>query len=423
VWQANNAVVQNGALAIVFLGTIGALYFRPFGARDWHIAGSGAVAAWVIGPLGFRQGLETVGDSANIVAFFLGLMLLAAGAESAGLYARAALILRRRASVRSRVATVLVLGTLITAVLSNDATPLVLTPAIFAAGVVYSRATTDSALAATFTADGASLLLPVSNPVNLLFFERFEMGFGQYLQTITPAALAGIAAMAMVTWRRSPATRVAAEDEAPPVRQAPPRTVAPAQAVVLGQGVADVGARLAGVPLGAVTLGGGVALYFAARAAGPIEFATYRKHVSPGILVFVASLLLLVENLVAAGVLDRLAAVLTSLEGQPAVLTVFGAAAIAAGLANLMNNWPSALLLAATIASAPGNHEALVAGALIGSAIGANFTMVGSLSTVFWLSLARQYGANYTAGKYARLAFAPTLAGMLAACVVAAVLV
>ena len=73
--------------------------------------------------------------------------------------------------------------------------------------------------------------------------------------------------------------------------------------------------------------------------------------------------------------------------------------------------------------AAPGDHEALVAGALIGSAIGANFTMVGSLSTVFWLSLARQYGASYTAGRYARMAFAPTLAGVVAACAVAAVTV
>jgi arsenical pump membrane protein len=408
---------------MVFLGTIGALYFRPFGARDWHIAAAGALTAWLIGPLGFRQGVETVGESANIVAFFLGLMLLAAGAESAGLYARAALLLRRRTSVRGRVATVLLLGTLITAVLSNDATPLVLTPAIFAAGVVYSRSTTDSALAATFTADGASLLLPVSNPVNLLFFERFEMGFGQYLQTITPAAVAGVAAMALVTWRRAPAGRVAAEDEAPPVRLTARGTVTPALAVVVVLAAAYLWAGLAGVPLGIVTLSGGAALFIAARTGGPTEFATYRKHVAPGILVFVASLLLLVENLVAAGVLDRLAEVLTALEGRPALVTVLGAAGIAAVLANLMNNWPSALLMAATIASAPGEHEALVAGALIGSAIGANFTMVGSLSTVFWLSLARQYGASYTPGNYARLAFAPTLAGMVAACIVATAVV
>lgn len=415
--------MQTAALAIVFLATIGALYLRPFGARDWHVALVGALAAWGIGPLGFRDGLETIGDSANIVAFFLGLMLLAAGAESAGLYGRAALLLRSRSTVRGRVATVLVLGTLITAVLSNDATPLVLTPAIFAAGVAYSRATTGSALAATFTADGASLLLPVSNPVNLLFYERFDMGFGGYLRTITPAALAGVAALALVTWKRTPQSAVSPEDEAPPVGLAARKTIAPAIGVVLALAIAYAWAGLAEVPLGLITLGGGAALYVAARAGGPIELAAYRKHIAPGILVFVASLLLLVENVVAAGVLDGLGDLLTRLEHGPTLVTVAGAAIVATLLANLMNNWPAALVLAASIGSAPGDHDALVAGALIGSAIGANFTMVGSLSTVFWLSLARQYGASYTAGAYARLAFAPTLAALAAACVVAALLV
>ncbi len=414
--------VQTAALAFVFLATIAALYLRPFGARDWQVALGGALTAWAIGPLGFHQGLESIGDSANIVAFFLGLMLLAAGAESAGLYARAATLLRNRTTVRGRIATVLVLGTLITAVLSNDATPLVLTPAIFAAGVAYSRATTDSALAATFTADGASLLLPVSNPVNLLFYERFEMGFGGYLHTITPAALAGIAAMALVTWRRAPRALVSPEDEAPPVRLAARKTVTPAVVVVSTLAIAYVWAGLAEMPLGLVTLGGGVALYIAARLGGPVQFAAYRKHIAPGILIFVASLLLLVENVVAAGVLDRLGDALVALEDGSTLVTVVGAAAIATILANLMNNWPAALVLAATIGAAPGEHDALVAGALVGSTIGANFTMVGSLSTVFWLSLTRQYGASYTAGNYARAAFAPTLAALFAACVVAAVL-
>jgi len=104
-------------------------------------------------------------------------------------------------------------------------------------------------------------------------------------------------------------------------------------------------------------------------------------------------------------------------------IAILGAAAVAALLSNLMNNWPAALLLAATIGASPGEHEALVAGALIGSAIGANFTMVGSLSTVFWLNLVRQNGADFSAGSYAREAFLPTLAAVVAACSVAALLV
>lgn len=54
-----------------------------------------------------------------------------------------------------------------------------------------------------------------------------------------------------------------------------------------------------------------------------------------------------------------------------------------------------AVVLAATIGARPGDHEGLVVGSLIGARIGAHFTVVGSLSTVFWLSLARQRGAVF----------------------------
>jgi len=412
--------VLNAALAIVLLTTIAALYVRPFGARDWHVALAGGLTAWLIGPLGLRGGLSAIGESGNIVAFFLGLMLIAAGAEAAGLYARAALLLRSQRSARGRLLVVLVAGSFITAILSNDATPLVLTPAIFAAGIAGSRTTTNAAFATAFTANGASLLLPVSNPVNLLFLDRFEMGFDTYLATITPAALAGLIALGLVSWRRAPAGGV---DE--PIRELPivARRPAPALFVIAILAVLYIWAGLSEVPLGIVTLAGGVGLYVAARLGGPVDAAAYRKHIAPGILVFVASLLLLVESVAEAGLLDGLADLLLDLESQPALVAILGAALVATVLSNLMNNWPAALLIAATIATTPGAHPELVAGALIGCALGANFTMVGSLSTVFWLSLARQHGANYTAASFARLAFAPTLASVLAACLVAALLV
>ncbi|GIW13387.1 MAG: arsenic transporter [Tepidiforma sp.] len=337
-------------------------------------------------------------------------MLVAAGAEAAGLYGRVARLLARRGTVRGRVLMVLLTGSGVTAVLSNDATPLVLTPAIFAAGPAGARATTDSAFAATFIADGASLLLPVSNPVNLLFFERFELGFWGYLAMVTPAAAAGAAVLAAVTMRQAAGEEAASA----PVWTASARPVGPALVVVAGLGAAYVGAGVAGFPLGLVTLAGGLAMAAAARLGGPVDGRQFRRHIAPGVLAFVAGLVLLVENVVAAGALDWLAGLLGWLEGGPALVTVGGAAVVAAVLANLMNNWPAALVIAAAIGSRPGEHEALVTGALIGSTLGANFTMVGSLSTVFWVSLSRQYGASYGVSEYARRAFVPTLAGMAA---------
>jgi arsenical pump membrane protein len=122
-----------------------------------------------------------------------------------------------------------------------------------------------------------------------------------------------------------------------------------------------------------------------------------------------------------AGLLDPLGDVLGDLAGQPALIAILGAAAIGAVLSNLMNNWPAALLLSAVLLVTPGRPEPLVIGTLLGCAIGANFTVVGSLSTVFWLALSRAQGAAYTPRQYAQAAFAPTLATLAAAVLVASV--
>jgi arsenical pump membrane protein len=85
-----------------------------------------------------------------------------------------------------------------------------------------------------------------------------------------------------------------------------------------------------------------------------------------------------------------------------------------------MNNWPAALILSAAIELAAPSSMPLIAGTLIGCTIGANLTMFGSLSTVLWLTLLRGRGESVSAAGYARAAVTPTLAGLLAACGVAA---
>lgn len=421
--------VQHTVVAIIFLATLSALYFRPFGAHDWQIAGAGGLTSWAASPLSFHGGVHVIYHSGNILAFFLGLMLIAAGAEASGLYERAAELLAGRRAGRPAVAAVLIFGTAITAVLSNDATPLILTPAIFAAARTRSENPVAAAFAATFVADGASLLLPISNPVNLLFYDRFDLRFGTYATTILPAAMAGIGALALVTWlqsnRRQPETTFPTPTTpipAVPLQIVRAHTII-ALTIVAGLCLGYVAAGIFRFPLGVISLAGGLAFLLAGVAMRTIDPGRYRRHLSPGLLIFVAGLLLLVDSVSSAGLLDWLASVFAHLADQPALVAILGAAAVAAVISNVMNNWPAALLLAATLAATPGQPRELVAGVLIGCTIGANFTMVGSLSTVFWLSLARKEGASCSMGMYAKRAFLPTLAGVATACFVAAVTV
>ncbi len=409
------------ATGAVFAGTIVALYLRPFGAKDWQVALFGGLLAWLLSPLGVSGGLEVVGESWNIVLFFLGLMLIAAGAEASGLYAIAARLLTRAGSGRAAILAVLALGTVITAVLSNDATPLVLTPAIFAASRARGVGATDSAFTATFVADGASLILPVSNPVNLLFYERFDLSFEHYATSILPAALAGTAALWVVMLLRRTTNDSTATQSF--VRESPvearPGLQRAGLTIVLILAPAYVVGAITGVPLGAISVAGGAAFLVVLLVAGGFDRRQYQKHLSLGLFPFICGLLILVESATASGLLEPLGDMLGALADQPELVAICGAALVAMLLANLMNNWPSALLVAATIAATGEANEALIVGALIGSTIGANLTIVGSLSTVFWLTLARNEGVTYSPMLYARRAFLPTIAGVTAACLVA----
>lgn len=414
--------VQDAVVAVVFMATITCLYARPKGAKDWQVAGVGGAAAWLLSPLGVEGGLEVIGESGNILLFFFGLMLLAAGAEACGLYALASRLIQRAGGGRRELVAVLAMGTGVTVILSNDATPLVLTPAIFAAGRARGHEPRDAAFGAAFISNGASLVLPVSNPVNLLFYERFHLSFAEYATLVMPAAIVATAAIwvALLVRKAEVLPRIAQagpQETTPETRPGLQRAGAILVAVMAP--VYVVGA-IAEVPLGLISVGGGLAMMALLVAGGAFHARQYRKHISPGLFPFICGLLLLVEAATSAGLLGPVADLFSTLDDQPAIVAITGAALLATTLANLMNNWPSALLIAATIGATGEPSNALLAGALIGSTIGANLTMVGALSTVFWLTLARNEGARYSPPMYVRRAFLPTVLAVGAACLVAA---
>lgn len=411
-------MLASAILLALLVGTVAGLYRPPFGLRDWHVAAAGGLAAWVAGPLWFQPGAEYVLDQWGILAFFLGLMLVAAAAEASGLYALAASALERAG--RQVALVTLVAGIAITAVLSNDATPLILTPAVLVVTLRRRRDPTVPAFAVTFAADGASMLLPFSNPVALLFVERFHISLVDYVSLYTLPALAGALVLGLLGLRGRTkvfVAPVAHRQAAAPVGSPGYRAfvVSILVALLAAYGVSEA----LGFPLGAATLAAGLAVFAGALLAKG-DLSIFRARVTPGVLVLIAGLLLLVESATAQGLLDGVGNALAHLADQPAWLTIGGVALLAAFVSNVMNNWPAALLISSAILATPGANEELIAGALIGCAIGANATAYGSLSTVFWMALLRNGGVGVSPTAYFKRAWFPTTAGMLAACLVAA---
>ncbi len=149
-----------------------AIIARPWGLPEaiWAVAGA---AALVIDSLvSWAQARSAILEGTDVYLFLAGMMLLAELARTEGLFDWvAALAVRWARGAPSRLfALVYLVGIVVTALLSNDATAVVLTPAVYAAATKARTNPLPYLLICAFIANAASFLLPISNPANLVVF-------------------------------------------------------------------------------------------------------------------------------------------------------------------------------------------------------------------------------------------------------------
>jgi arsenical pump membrane protein len=290
---------------------------------------------------------------------------------------------------------VFVAASVITAVLSLDATVVLLTPVVFATAARLGARSRPHVYACTHLANSASLLLPVSNLTNLLAFAASGVTFLRFAELMALPWLLVIAAE-FVAFRWFFRSDLEAPippsqgDERVPV---PRTTVAVLAATLAGFVVTSfVNVNPAWAALGGAVVLGGRALL--RRRTTPAELVA---AASPLFLLFVLALGVVVDAVVVNGLGRGLGTLLPGGSSLPALLAV---AAIAGVLANLINNLPAVLaLLPIVAASGPGPVLAV----LLGVNLGPNLTYVGSLATLLWRRIAREHEAEPGLGQFTRL--------------------
>ncbi len=397
------------AAGVIFLATLAGVVVRPFGRGEAWWTTAGALVVLGIGAVSPAAAWHALTAQANLFLFLFGLMSIAGLADAAGFFdlAGAAAVALARGSGRALLLCVFGVGALVTAFLSNDATALILTPVVYGLVTRLRLRPLPYLLAATFVADTASLLLPVSNPINVLVGGRLELTLGPYLRHFLPAALVVIlvnaAVFLAVFWRRvdrgfTPDWRTLLERAAPD-RTHLGLTVAGLVAIAGGYLIASA----IGVPVGVVAIGGALLLLLIGLARRRPGLAQAREHVSLAVLVYVAGLLVLVAALEEAGLTGALAYWLRDLVPSGPAAVVAGTLAAAIG-SNGVNNVPAAtFLLSASSGLHPAAREPFLAGTLLGADLGPNLTPVGSLSTMLWLVAVRRRGIQVSALDYLKL--------------------
>ncbi len=155
---------------------------RPF--NEATAAALGAVVMLIVGIVSPLQIWEVLQANANVLLFFLGLMIISIIAEQAGFFEWCAFKSVKLAHGQgpALLSIVFGLGALLTAFFSNDATALILTPIVFTLVTRLKLNALPYVFACAFIANTASMLLPVSNPVNLLAVGKFKLTLGEYLK-------------------------------------------------------------------------------------------------------------------------------------------------------------------------------------------------------------------------------------------------
>ncbi|MGW3244865.1 SLC13 family permease [Streptomyces sp. NPDC001070] len=380
----NTAFAEALCVALLLLVLAGAV-IRPFGLPEAVVAVPAAAVAVGSGAISPAHAAEEAARLGPVIGFLAAVLVLAKLCDEEGLFRAGGAWMARVAAGRPRrlLGAVFVLASVVTAALSLDATIVLLTPVVFATAARLGVRPKPHVYACTHLSNTASLLLPVSNLTNLLAFAASGLSFTRFAGLMVLPWLAAIA-VEYVVFRRWFGGDLEAAVPVPDGAQAPPLPMFALVTVVCTLAGFVVTPALGVDPAWAAAAG---ALVLAVRALARRRMTVGGVAAAAGVpfLAFVLALGIVVRAVVDNGLADALGRIVPEGTGLPALL---GLAALAAVLANLINNLPAVLVLLPQAASAgPG----AVLAVLLGVNIGPNLTYAGSLATLLWRRIVHQH--------------------------------
>lgn len=408
------------ALAI-FVATLALVIWQPKNLGIGWSALGGAAVALIFGVVTFAD-IALVWHIVWDATFtFVALIVISLILDEAGFFAWAALHVAQWGGGRGRrlFPLVVLLGATIAAFFANDGAALLLTPIVLAI-LVRLKFPTSAALAfvlATgFIADAASLPLVISNLVNIVSANYFDVSFGRYAAIMVPINLVSIATTLGVLWlafgRKIPECYDVAELDAPATAIVDHRVFRVALPLLVILLVAYFVLAPLHVPVSFITGAAALVLVSIAgrwwhRGRGAVvPVVKVLRHAPWQIVLFSLGMYLVVYGLGQAGLTRYGAAVLEVLGRANTTIATIGTGVLSACVAAIMNNMPSTLVGALAISHAhvpPMTHHLMVFANVVGNDLGPKFTPIGSLATLLWLHVLAGKGHRIGWGQYMKI--------------------
>ena len=409
----------------IFLLTMVLVIWQPKGLGVGWSASLGAVLALLAGVVTLHDIPLVWAIVWNATATFISLIIISLLLDEAGFFQWAALHVARWAKGDGRrlfVFTIL-LGAGVSALFANDGAALILTPIVVSIllALRFSPASTLAfVMAAGFIADTASLPLVVSNLVNIVSADYFDLGFAEYAAIMVPVNLVAVATTLVVLYRffRRDIPRHYALDDVMDPRRAvrDPLTFRVGWIVLALLLVGLFALEPLGIPVSAIAAVC-AALLFAVAARGHVISTRRVLREAPWqVVIFSLGMYLVVYGLKNAGLTTYMTIALNRMAEFGIWGAALGTGLLTALLSSGMNNMPTVLVGALSIQASDATgvvREAMIYANVIGSDLGPKITPIGSLATLLWLHILARKGITITWGYYFKVGIALTLPVLL----------
>ncbi|MDQ2712738.1 MAG: arsenic transporter [Acidobacteriota bacterium] len=405
--------LHTAAIWLISLVSIALVLIRPKGLPEAWWATVGACLLVLCRLMSSRSAAHAIGKGVDVYLFLIGMMIMSELARRQGVFnwvAGHAV----RASKGSRTRLFLLIygvGTVVTVFLSNDATAVVLTPAVLAAVREAEAEPLPYLLVCAFIANAASFVLPISNPANLVVYSGGMPPLGRWLLTFGLPSLASIL-MTFVVLRglanKLLQGQVKTEVDIQPLSPT-------GKLIIYGIGflaITLMTASALNVDLGAPACAAGLLVAAGVSVRDHATPKDVAKEVSWSVIPLVAGLFVIVEAMNGAGALSAAIRALEEMKTWQPLRAALSSGFGIAFISNLMNNLPSGLISGAAVKAAAATGP-LRNAVLIGVDLGPNLSVTGSLATILWLVAIRREGQEVGFWKFLKwgaLVMPPALA-------------
>jgi arsenical pump membrane protein len=388
---------------IISAASILLMLMRPFKTPEVVWVSAGALLLCLLQLIPFSLAGKAVAEGLDVYLFLTGMMLLSELAKDYGVFAwiaHKAVKSANRSSMRL-FTSIFAVGVVVTIFMSNDATAVVLTPAVLSAVKRAKAPPLPYLLSCAFVANTASFVLPISNPANLVVFSSTMPSLLRWLAMFSlPSLVAIIVTYVILRWYCHNEISAPCEGSTSDVGLSEMGKIS-----LFGIAAVAITLLIASamkIDLGLPTFLASTVITSVAAIRGRSNPIRLVREISWSILPLVAALFVIVEAVKTAGAMHLLHDLFESSLQIPQ-----SRAGLAVGVAvgvgtDIVNNLPLGLITGATLRTMS-LQPMLAKVVLIAIDLGPNLSITGSLATILWLTAIRREGLEVSGWQFFKI--------------------